>query len=221
MQSKNKFMLKGKNKNKKGFSLPETMVAILIFSIAMTMVSGSFAGFLRNYVSEKRQQKAIEDAQYALNLMEKTIRTSVLSTSNPAMLKFNTSDNKMIKLFDNSQSKCLAYLYDDVNRKIKVLTKPGSDSGIEGCGDFINGYTSSDMTSGSIVAVTADGWPSSVGKPGRVSISLAVKEGINKPITVGTTASLRDFERAPSCTDGIRNGAETAIDCGGSCGICP
>ncbi|EKD58524.1 MAG: hypothetical protein ACD_56C00110G0017 [uncultured bacterium] len=193
---------KKKSLNRKGFSLPETLVAILIFSIVMTMLSGSFASFLKVHIAEKNNQKALEGAQYALNLMEKTIRTSVLSTTNGSTLVFAGADQGKIKLFDNSQSKCLAYLYDSAEMKIKMLTKVTSDVDIDGCGNFSDGYVTTDLTAANIISVAADGKVSSVGDPGKISISLTVKEGNGQPMVVGTTASLRAFDPAPApvCT---------------------
>lgn len=202
---------------RRGFSLIETLIAIFIFSFAIAMLSGSFSSFLKNYATEKREQRALEDAQYVLNLMEKTIRTSIVSTTGgSASLSFQGADGNMIKLFDNSQSKCLAYLYED--KKMKLLTKTGSDTNINSCGNFSTGYTSADLTGDNIESVKVSGWVSTVGKPGRVSISLAVREvGQTSPINIGMTVSLRDFDPAPTCTDGRQNGTETGKDCGGSC----
>jgi prepilin-type N-terminal cleavage/methylation domain-containing protein len=184
-----------KTASKKGFSLVEVLMAIFIFSLLVTMVSGSFASFFKVYLSQKKSQNDLENAQYALNLMEKTIRTSVVKTDNmpSGNLDFANIDNKRIKLFDNSQNKCIVYIFSQ--NAIKVSTKYGAGvTSIDDCGDFTGGYSApDDLTSADIYNVSVYGNVSTGTKAGRITVSLEV--GQASPIYVQMTTSLRDFTK--------------------------
>jgi len=89
-----------------GFTLVETMLAVFIFTLSMALLSSIFASFMKNYSVVKKNQKNLENAQYALNLMQKTIRTSVLAnTGAQGKIDFD-AEGKMLKMYDESQSKC-------------------------------------------------------------------------------------------------------------------
>lgn len=182
------------NVSKKGFTLVETLVSMFIFLLMMLLLSGSFSNFLKEFATSKKEQKMLENSQYTLSLMEKTIRTSVVSTaSGTNYLNFDGVDGKKIKLFDNSQSKCLAYVFDQINKKIVLLSKDGNN--IDDCDDFSSGYSLSDLTANNILDVSVEGWVSSPGVPGRISVALTIKDPnhANK-INIGMTASLRSFD---------------------------
>lgn len=190
-------------KNKKGFSLVEVIVAMAISSIALTMLLGSFAGFFQQYSVAKKNQKTIEDARYALALMSKTIRTSVVSTaSGTSTIAFATTgvagDNNMIKLYDNSQSRCLVYYYDSAGKKIVKVIKNTTDSDISACGysgSFdINspGFTKSDLTSAVVERMWARGTISTSTQVGKINVALKIREsGQVNPTNIAMTVSLR------------------------------
>lgn len=179
---------------KKGFSLIETLISILVFSLAMTIIAQTFGSFIKSYVSEKKSQIDVENAQYALNLIEKTIRTSTIQTANASgVLDFNGADGKMIKMFDNSQSKCVAYRFNA--NKIEKLTKAGTDNDISTCGNFVDNYTVSDLTSNNISSMNVQGKISSLGEAGKISVALVVSEPAStKSFNVALTVSLRNFD---------------------------
>lgn len=218
------------SKPQKGFSLVETLIAVLIFSLAAVIITQTFGSLIKSYVTAKKSQSSAENAQYALNLMEKTIRTSTIKTANSTgILDFSGADTSMLKLFDNSQSRCMAYRFS--SNKIEKLTKPTTDKDISSCGDFVAGYDVSDLTSSIVESMKVKGEVSSVGRAGKVSVSLAVREpGLINPLNVAMTVSLRNFDPLvaaapvpapiPSCSDGVKNGTETGVDCGGSCSAC-
>lgn len=183
-----------KNNKRKGFSLIETIVAVFVFSLVVVALTGTFAGFLRSYLIEKKNHRVLENAQYTLMLMEKTIRTSVVSTSSgTADLAFDGADAHMIKLYDNSQAKCVSYIYSD--KRIKMAVKPGNDEDISTCGDFKTGYDISDITSDYVEYMKVSGKISEAGKAGKVSIAIGVKEASQaKAMNIGTTVSLRYSE---------------------------
>lgn len=183
-----------KSKRAKGFSLIETLVSVFIFSLMMTLLAGSFSGFLREFMARKKEQKVLENAQYTLSLIEKTIRTStVFAASGTGVIDFNGGDSKKIKLFDYSQSKCLAYKFDSTNKKIVLMTNSAAVTA-DTCGDFQFGYTESDLTSNNIKNVAVEGWVSSADNPGRVSVAITLSApGSSSDVNISMTSSLRGF----------------------------
>jgi prepilin-type N-terminal cleavage/methylation domain-containing protein len=98
-----------KNKNKKGFSLIELIIAIFIFTILMITTAGIFSGFFSGYRKARATQGDLENAQFAMNYMAKTLRTS--GVKSPTVLG-TVSD---ITVFDYSQSKCVQFFFDSSN----------------------------------------------------------------------------------------------------------
>ncbi|HBI33893.1 MAG TPA: hypothetical protein DEA43_02670 [Candidatus Moranbacteria bacterium] len=100
-------MLNKNIKKKKGFSLVETLIALLVFSFIIVMLMGSFSSLLKNYANVKKTQRGMESAQYVINMMAKTIRSSVFP-STPTSYTGATQ----ITMFDNSRSLCVVYKYE-------------------------------------------------------------------------------------------------------------
>ncbi|MEA3323384.1 MAG: prepilin-type N-terminal cleavage/methylation domain-containing protein, partial [Patescibacteria group bacterium] len=69
-------MKKKDTKNKKGFTLIEVIVSIFIFAIMMTSISGIFARQISSYKQTRIMANDLENAQFALNYVAKTLRTS-------------------------------------------------------------------------------------------------------------------------------------------------
>ncbi|EKE19312.1 MAG: hypothetical protein ACD_9C00051G0002 [uncultured bacterium] len=106
-------------KNKSGFSLVEALVAVFIFALTITMLTSSFSNFLKTFANAKKIQKSTESAQYAMNLMAKTIRSSMID---PIFV----SGGNQIKLFDYSSSKCVIYKYETGTLKIATAGDNGA-----------------------------------------------------------------------------------------------
>jgi prepilin-type N-terminal cleavage/methylation domain-containing protein len=106
-------MPKKNKKTKKGFSLVETLVAVAIFSLAAVMFAGSFASFLKNSIAAKEAQRNAESAQYVINLMAKTIRTSAVAAPTPTA--GSTTVFTKLRVLDFSQTdptkNCIEYDY--------------------------------------------------------------------------------------------------------------
>ena len=84
-------------RKKKGMSLMEVIVAVALFVMIMIMVSGVFASFYKTLVAARAEQRSIEDANNAVNVMAKVLRTS------------------KIKIF--AQDKIVAWDYSDTSGK--------------------------------------------------------------------------------------------------------
>ncbi len=71
-----KLFLNKKNKTKKGFTLIEMMISIFIFAIMMTSIAGIFARQISSYKQTRIMANDLENAQFALNYIAKTLRTA-------------------------------------------------------------------------------------------------------------------------------------------------
>ena len=170
--------MKQKNKTKKGFTLLETLIAVFIFALAMVMISGAFANLLKNYAQAKKTQKNIENAEYAINLMAKTLRTSRLVVTNNFF---------PLRVFDYSQTSnnCIEYNYIDTDITVSSLTT--IDTGctelalLTGSSILANNITSSP----SVTAIKTAG--SAFGK---ITISMEVQDGAST-IPIQMSVSLR------------------------------
>lgn len=176
---------------KKGFSLVEALVAIFVFSIVAVTLAVLFSGLLRNYNASKKMQRSAENAQYAMNLMAKTIRGSIL----PAGAVF--ADASQITMFDTSRSMCVIYKYETGVLKMSTA----SDNGVAII-DITKCNTTdapmlaifSELTKfGELVDVSFTGISSADGPPrffGKVLISARVA-GSSSDSAIQTTVSLR------------------------------
>lgn len=93
--------IKIKNNNKKGFTLLEALIVVFIFTLAMISFTEYFAKFSKSSKDAKEIQKNLENAQYAMNLMAKTLRTS--------SIRVVGSSESEIRGYDYSQEKCFNF----------------------------------------------------------------------------------------------------------------
>lgn len=188
--------MKKKNKTKKdclprkqGFSLIETLIAVFIFSLVMTMLIQIFVGFLKNYTKSRTTQRDIENVQYAMNLMAKTIRTSDVPNFSGQMTSF--------MVFDYSQTagNCIRYTYDLNSSTISISL--GTAGNLADCSLPSTVMSNPTVFVNNVVDAEIDSEKTVTGGPsidyGKVTISLQVKdamEGIARtPIQM--TVSLR------------------------------
>jgi len=96
---------KTNNAKKNGFTLIEVLVSIFIFSLLMVVTFDFFSSSVFGYRNSKAIQRDLESAQYAMNIMTKTLRTSKVIDSNL----------NMIRVYDYSRKtgtgKCIVYQF--------------------------------------------------------------------------------------------------------------
>jgi prepilin-type N-terminal cleavage/methylation domain-containing protein len=170
----------------KGFSLVEVLVAVFLFSLTITMLMAAFSGFLKNQINAKRNQRDIENAQYAMNLMAKTLRTSkIVDTSNP---------NFPLNVYDYSQGKCLRYIYNAADKRLQYYSSsPGETGNPDTCNyntEPLNDLTSNNIVSAFVVATASD---EAVGTFGKVTVALNVRDhsGTTSVIPIQMSVSSR------------------------------
>jgi prepilin-type N-terminal cleavage/methylation domain-containing protein len=107
-------MKKNNLSKKNGFTLVETMISVMLFSLMAVSIAGAFSGFLKNFVAAKKSQRSSESAQYAMSLMAKTIRNSSMDP----LVDINGLNQ--ITMFDNSRTVCVSYKYDPLDGRLKI-----------------------------------------------------------------------------------------------------
>jgi Tfp pilus assembly protein PilV len=177
--------------SKVGFTLIEVMVSIFVFVLIMIGTSRIFASSISSYRNAKAIQRDLENAQYAMNLMAKTIRTSSV---------INSSSGS-IDIYDYSQGKCIRYALSGNVMKSgsSVPLTPGNKNT---CSFSVSG----DLTSGAsvesaIFSVTKSSKPPVTANPtvGKVTISMKICansgcSGSEKDtFQIQSSASLRDY----------------------------
>jgi len=111
--------------SKRGFTLLEVIVALFVFSVAMVAVTGIFVSFFKANTQTKTTQKALEDANQAINIMTKMIRTSSVSLSGNVLKFYEYSD-------DGTPDKCRAFRFDAGTSRIQYAA-PASASDAATC----------------------------------------------------------------------------------------
>ena len=184
MKLKNKLKIFKSSQKRKGFSLIEILVSIFIFVLAIAMLTGSFSSFLKNYSNAKKIQKDVENAQYAMNLMAKTIRTSEVDPV--------SASASSLKTYDYSQGKCIEYQIG--GNKIQASEATTSATKLSDCdwtGAITNNLTSDNSIISSDSSISATKTDSSGSPLGKVTIVLYVQSGTSTAIPIQTSVSLR------------------------------
>lgn len=153
-------------RNIHGFTFLEVIIAVAIFAIIMVAVSGIFGKSFKSYRGTQAIQKDMENAQFALNLMAKTVRTSKIIV--PSV----TNTVLAIRIYDYSQlsNKCIEYKFE--NNKLKSGASNIADADEMLCTSTTS-IVLSDMTTETITG-SFSVVPSSPTVIGRVTISAEV-----------------------------------------------
>jgi prepilin-type N-terminal cleavage/methylation domain-containing protein len=112
--------MKIKLKKQKGFSLLELIIAIFIFSVVMLAVVAIFSKTIGSYKNSRNLQRNLENAQFALNLMAKTIRESkMVIPASPSTV----GEIKMI----NKRTTCKAFNFNSTEKTLQSSTFTSND----------------------------------------------------------------------------------------------
>lgn len=181
-------------KNKKGFMLMDLLIAIFIMGVIMAGVSLIFSNIIGSYRYLKWSQRDIEEAQYVMNLMSKTLRTSsILAIDN------DVSDGvTSINAYDYSQNKCIRYEFDS-NANLNKIKHGGIEGEKDTCLDVppvMNEVSFSYVSNMSMDAVRTES-----GKLGKIRIAITICPSggcaSGKDSTrIQSTVSLRDYGEA-------------------------
>lgn len=172
---------------KRGFTLVEVVVAIGIFVIIMAGSAGVFASAFKSYKGAKNINENLKNAQYAMNLMTKTFRTSSIKNSS----------SSLVIVYDYSQLLCIRYRFSGSElRKATSAVSEGS------CGSSTAFANDASMTSGVVVgtfeAVDSagdDSGPTST-RVGIITVTMNITNsggGNSSSAQIQSTSSLRDY----------------------------
>lgn len=191
-------------KKNKGFTLLEVIIAIFIFALSAVAVVQIFSSSMSGYREAKNTQRNLENAQFIMNQIAKTLRTSsvIFPTTLPG------SSNNQVKVYDYSSGKCWAYLFHNGSFRIQSDSEsvPAASLGdpISYCQGFSPTYTSMTdfYTTGSFYVYPSNNDPNAAvsgEQLGRVTIQMNVCPGVSAcshPERIQTSVSLRDYYRS-------------------------
>ncbi len=173
-------------KNSKGFTLIETLIAVLLFSLLSVMVSGVFSSFLKNYTESKKTLQGVEGGQFAMNLMAKTIRVSDVKAEG----------TNILQVYDFSQAKCLKYSWDSVGKKMQASYSTEAGQGtVDKCA-FTSMGGAQDLTAADVQSASFKVVPSTPTTLGFVIIALTIKDDTqtSAPMQIQMAVSLRNYK---------------------------
>lgn len=168
----------------KGFTLMEMLVSLFIFMIIMASVAQIFSTAYSGFRVTRNVEHDIENAQYAINIIAKELRTgSVVSAS---------GNQSAIQFYDHSQGKCFRYW---INANALKVASAASAS-VANCSGQ-NFVTFAPISTGKVSGSFRVTPSASTGGPptrvGQVTIALEVAESTAHKARIQTTISLRDF----------------------------
>jgi prepilin-type N-terminal cleavage/methylation domain-containing protein len=175
-------------KKKNGFTLIEMIISMTMLVIMSTALAGTFSSGFSTYGSSRELQRNLETAQYALNTLEKLLRTSTL-------VETLDGSRQSIIFYEYSSGNCFQYRIQ--GNALQARKYPEIFANCSGVG-FGVGASFSNVTSGYVTGnfSVTNSVPTSGSKTmGRVTLNLAVKKdsASAQEARIQATASLRDY----------------------------
>jgi len=182
----------------KGFTLIEMMIAIFIFSLMMIAVTEIFSSSFGGYGNARNIQKDLEDAQFVMGQIAKTLRTSSI---------VNIGGSSEITVYDYSQNKCVAYQF--VSGEIRTDATaddsvPSTSDPVDWCfANFSPDFSAYNkmaafFVDGRFNSIKSDNTPGSE-ILGKVTISMKICSNSScskDEAVIQTSVSLRDYTKA-------------------------
>lgn len=173
----------------------EVIVAVFIFAIMMTATAAFFGKSMFSYRGARAIQKDLESAQFAVNLVAKSLRTG-------SIYDYKNKASAFVKIYDHSQGKCIEYKFESSALKYSWGTPAGANDEEK----RINCPATPLSALQSITAGTVTGFfdviPSVPNIVGKVTISMSVcpESGCSgnpkDEANIQSTVSLRDYKEA-------------------------
>jgi len=184
-------------KTKKGFTLIEMIIAMGVLAIMSTALTGAFSSGFSTYSTSRQLQRDVEDAQYAMNTLEKFLRTSTVLSP---VTNFSGDNATLIKFYDYSSKRCFRYRFlaggtNALQAQWYSLPNPGNPVDCPN-NSFITAYSS--VTTGHVSGrfyVISSSSTSSPKRMGKVTVNAVVKESdtASAETHIQASASLRDY----------------------------
>lgn len=176
-----------------GFTLIEVLVSTFVFLLVITTVSVVFGKEITAYRSAKAIQRDLENAQFAINLVAKTLRTSTVISAS----------SSQVRVYDFSQAECIEFRFQ--NNAVDTRTESVSNDEFtnNGCGGAPGGGWSTLTTGvveGEFSVVPSQETPSKIVGQTTISMKVYPPGGSGAPegdvVRIQTTVSLRDYAEA-------------------------
>ncbi len=191
-------------------------MAIFVFSVVMVASTVIFGSSIKGYRNARAIQKDLENAQNAMNIIAKTLRTSTVYQCSSDGLNWGVdcsvvSSIKAIRIFDYSQSKCVMYNFRSSNNVLEEIkfSITESDNPAANCvvdASYGSGGSSSDLIDTGNVTGQFDVIQSSIPPAslipvvGKVTVSMEVapdpSASEKDKVRIQTSVSLRDYDEA-------------------------
>lgn len=193
-----------RRKKREGFSLIELLIVIFLVSLLMTAVTGIFLYMFNSYRTIRTMQKDVESAQFALNTMTKTLRTSTIMVPNGSSALEDTSnpyDTSIVRAYDYSTGKCFVYSFDAGTKTLR--SGSGSPSNTDTPEKARQSCNFSTISLSPLVTGKVEGnfhvvpslYDADVAnrRVGRVTVGMKVATDAGHPVDIQSTVSLHDY----------------------------
>jgi len=192
-KSKNEKTKKAMPVGRQGFTLIEVIVAVFIFALVASAASGIFVKMIKSYRYAKVAQKDLESAQYAMNLIAKTLRTSSIANCSSGLPNCPGA-SAWIRVYDYSRGECRMYSFNNNRLEERVPVPPIAATGPSDCSGGIYGGSalSKSLTTGNVTGSFDADVTSSGAQMGKVTVFMTVNSG-DKDTNVQSSVSLRDY----------------------------
>lgn len=181
-----------KVKKMSGFTLIEMIIAIGVFSVMSVAIAGAFTSGFSSYSDTRELQRNVETAQYALNTLEKLLRTSTVVSA--------AGENvQAITFYDYSSARCFRYRFVAGGSFAAQWFATPDPFGVNPCVTGSASFpASAPVTSGYVTGgftIIPSDKLSTPKKMGRVTVNLSVKASAGAAIEsrIQATSSLRDY----------------------------
>ncbi len=183
---------------RKGFTLVEAVISLFVFMLIMLSLSSTFVKSFTGYKNTRAVQKDAENAQFALNLMAKELRTSTIVSSG------GSQPQQSVMFYDYSQKTCIEYRIASVSKQLEKRSKPVTladplNPSSDDCNAVFTATSFLPIVKTEIGSVTgnfqftlSEKIAGGSGAVGKITVSLQITEGTQKA-NVQTTSSLRDY----------------------------
>jgi len=185
-------MKKNKTTKLKGMTFVEAIIGIFIFGVVMIAVTNIFTSSFNGYKKAEKMAKNIENAQYAMSVMTKSLRTS----------KIHFISASAILAYDYSEVACNEYSFSGGQ-----ITRKKNQIAYLGLGDCDLGTSVATPITTQFMQGSFSGAPSAndtapiADTMGKVTIRVKVCSEANCPVNskndtanLQTTVSLRDYQ---------------------------
>lgn len=185
-----------KVKKMSGFTLIEMIIAIGVFSVMSVAIAGAFTSGFSSYSDTRELQRNVETAQYALNTLEKLLRTSTVVSA-------AGTNVQAITFYDYSSARCFRYRIISGGSASSLMAQwfqtPDPFGPLNPCTTASASFpASAAVTSGYVTGgftIVPSDKLSTPKKMGRVTVNLSVKadSGATIESRIQATSSLRDY----------------------------